>query len=52
MAVAWLLKDPRITSVLIGVSTVEQLDDNLKTLGNLKFSEDELKRIEIILNEK
>src|SRR5664280_2635273 len=52
MAVAWLLKDPRITSVLIGVSTVEQLDDNLKTLGNLKFSEEELKRIEIILKEK
>jgi L-glyceraldehyde 3-phosphate reductase len=52
MAVAWLLKDPRITSVLIGVSTVEQLDDNLKTLCNLKFSEEELKQIEIILKEK
>jgi L-glyceraldehyde 3-phosphate reductase len=52
MAVAWLLKDPRITSVLIGVSTVEQLDDNLKTLCNLKFSEEELNQIEIILKGK
>ena len=38
MAIAWLLKDPRVTSVLIGVSSVEQLDDNLKTLNNLSFS--------------
>jgi L-glyceraldehyde 3-phosphate reductase len=52
MAVAWLLKDPRITSVLIGVSRVEQLDDNLKSLKNLNFSEEEQKRIELILNEK
>lgn len=49
MAIAWLLKDPRITSVLIGVSSVEQLDDNLKTLKNLSFSEEELKMIEVIL---
>ena len=52
MAVAWLLKDPRVTSVLIGVSKVEQLDDNLKTLNNLNFSEEELKKIEFILKEK
>jgi L-glyceraldehyde 3-phosphate reductase len=49
MAIAWLLKDPRITSVLIGVSSVAQLDDNLKTLNNLNFSADELKKIELIL---
>jgi L-glyceraldehyde 3-phosphate reductase len=49
MAVAWLLKDPRVTSVLIGVSKVEQLDDNLKTLNNLNFSDEELKKIELIL---
>jgi L-glyceraldehyde 3-phosphate reductase len=49
MAVAWLLKDPRVTSVLVGVSKVEQLDDNLKTLNNLNFSEEELKKIELIL---
>ena len=52
MAIAWLLKDPRITSVLIGVSNVAQLDDNLKTLNNLKFSEEELKKIEFILTGK
>jgi Predicted oxidoreductases (related to aryl-alcohol dehydrogenases) len=52
MAIAWLLKDPRVTSVLIGVSKVEQLDDNLKTLNNLNFSEEELKKIEFILKEK
>jgi L-glyceraldehyde 3-phosphate reductase len=52
MSIAWLLKDPRVTSVLIGVSSVAQLDDNLKTLNNLSFSEEELKKIEFILNEK
>jgi L-glyceraldehyde 3-phosphate reductase len=52
MAVAWLLKDRRITSVLVGVSSVEQLDDNLKTLSNLVFTEEELKKIESILREK
>jgi L-glyceraldehyde 3-phosphate reductase len=52
MAIAWLLKDKRVTSVLIGVSSVDQLDDNLKTLNNLNFSGEELKEIDIILNEK
>jgi L-glyceraldehyde 3-phosphate reductase len=52
MAIAWLLKDPRVTSVLIGVSSVNQLDDNLKALNNLKFSGEELKKIDFILNEK
>jgi L-glyceraldehyde 3-phosphate reductase len=49
MAIAWLLKDQRITSVLVGVSSAAQLDDNLKALENLAFSEDELKQIESIL---
>ena len=49
MALAWILKDKRITSVLIGASSTEQLDDNLKTLKNLGFSKDELKNIESIL---
>lgn len=49
MALAWLLKDKRITSVLIGASSVEQLDDNLKCLENVSFSSDELKRINDIL---
>jgi L-glyceraldehyde 3-phosphate reductase len=52
MAIAWLLKDPRVTSVLVGVSYVDQLNDNLKTLDNLKFSDEELKNIEVILKEK
>lgn len=52
MAIAWLLKDPRVTSVLVGVSSVEQLDDNLKTLDNLSFSATELDKIESILKEK
>lgn len=49
MAIAWLLKDDRITSVLVGVSRISQLEDNLKALDNLAFSEDELKAIEEIL---
>jgi L-glyceraldehyde 3-phosphate reductase len=49
MAVAWLLKDPRITSVLVGVRNVEQLEDNLKTLSNKTFTADELKAIENVL---
>jgi L-glyceraldehyde 3-phosphate reductase len=49
MAVAWLLKDPRITSVLVGVRNVEQLDDNLKALSNKTFTGDELKVIEKVL---
>jgi L-glyceraldehyde 3-phosphate reductase len=49
MAVAWLLKDPRITSVLVGVRNVEQLDDNLKALINKTFTADELKVIENVL---
>lgn len=49
MAIAWLLKDHRVTSVLIGASSVEQLDNNLKTLNNLSFSDDELRRIDEII---
>lgn len=49
MAIAWLMRKPVITSVLIGVSSVQQLDDNLKTLDNISFTEDELERIEKIL---
>ncbi|HKK43117.1 MAG TPA: L-glyceraldehyde 3-phosphate reductase [Bacteroidales bacterium] len=49
MAVAWLLKDQRITSVLVGVSSVKQLDDNLEALGNKTFTGDELQVIENVL---
>ncbi|MGC8824426.1 MAG: L-glyceraldehyde 3-phosphate reductase [Bacteroidales bacterium] len=49
MALAWLLKDERVTSVLIGTSRVEQIDDCVKALNNLSFSKDELDKIEKIL---
>ncbi len=49
MAIAWLLKDPRITSVLIGVSKPEQLDDNVASVNNSTFSSEEIKQIKTIL---
>lgn len=49
MAIAWLMKDKRVTSVLIGASSVKQLDDNLSCLDKLDFSLDELNSIETIL---
>lgn len=49
MSLAWLLHDERVTSVIIGTSSVAQLDDNLKTLDNLTFSADELAAIDSIL---
>ncbi len=49
MAIAWLLKDRRVTSVLIGASSVTQLKDNLASTNHLVFSADELMRIEEIL---
>ncbi len=49
MALAWLLKDKRVTSVLIGASSVAQLKDNLKALHQTAFTPDELQEIENIL---
>ncbi len=49
MALVWLLHDKRVTSVLIGASSVKQLEENLKSLEGLKFNEDELEAIEGIL---
>jgi len=49
MAIAWLLKDPRITTVLVGVSKPEQLAENVNAVKNLNFSPEELKKIEDIL---
>ncbi|MCH6233594.1 L-glyceraldehyde 3-phosphate reductase [Cognataquiflexum rubidum] len=49
MAIAWLLKDPRITTVLVGVSKPEQLAENVDSVKNLNFSSEELKKIEDIL---
>lgn len=49
LALAWLLKDNRITSVLIGASSVNQLKNNLNSLQQLDFSKSELDAIENIL---
>ena len=49
MAVAWVLRDPRVTSALIGASKVAQVDDNVAALQNLKFSVEELRKIDDIL---
>ncbi|MBW3468091.1 L-glyceraldehyde 3-phosphate reductase [Arthrospiribacter ruber] len=49
LAISWLLKDERITTVLVGVSKASQLADNVKATDNTKFSPDELKDIEEIL---
>jgi len=49
MALSWLLKDKRITSVLIGASSVAQLDNNLEALLKPDYSKDELTAIESIL---
>ena len=52
MAVAWLLKDDRVTSVLVGVSKVQQLEDNIAAIENIQFSREELDKIDRILNFK
>lgn len=49
MSLAWLLKDDRVTSVLIGASSVTQLEENLKAVRNISFTEEELTTIESIL---
>jgi L-glyceraldehyde 3-phosphate reductase len=45
-ALAWALRDPRMTSVIIGASSVKQLEDNVGAIGNLDFSDDELAAID------
>jgi len=51
MAIAWLLKDARVTSVLIGASSVSQLEENLEALDNISFSAEELSSIDGVLAE-
>jgi L-glyceraldehyde 3-phosphate reductase len=50
MALSWILKDPRVTSVLVGASKPEQLTDSLRCLDNVTFSQEELGNIEAILS--
>lgn len=49
MALAWLLRDEQVTSVIVGASSVEQLADNLKALQQTTFDEEELLRIDTII---
>jgi L-glyceraldehyde 3-phosphate reductase len=46
MAIAWVLRDERVTSALIGARTVEQLEDSLGALRKLDFTDDELRAID------
>ncbi|GAB7050879.1 L-glyceraldehyde 3-phosphate reductase [Catenuloplanes indicus] len=46
LALAWALRDPRMTSLIIGASSTTQLETNIAALGNLAFSDDELAEIE------
>ncbi len=46
MALAWILRLPTITSALIGASSVEQIEENVKALDNLVFTDEELRRID------
>ncbi|MFD1504133.1 L-glyceraldehyde 3-phosphate reductase [Georgenia yuyongxinii] len=46
MALAWVLRDPRVTSALVGASSVAQLESSVAALGNLDFTDEELARID------
>ncbi len=48
MAIAWVLSHPEVTTALIGASEIDQIEQNAKAVDNLKFSEDELRRIDEI----
>ena len=50
MALAWVLRDERVTSVIIGTSSVHQLTNNLQTIDNLHFTSEELESIDRILD--
>ena len=52
MALAWLLKDDMVTSVIIGASSVAQLDDNLQGIKNTKFTAEEIEKINQIYSLK
>ncbi len=50
MALAWALRDKRVTSLIVGARNVSQLKDNLKALENTSFTKEELERIDAILD--
>ena len=49
MALAWVLRDPRVTSAVVGASSVAQLEDNVRALDNLAFTSDDLAAIDEVL---
>ncbi len=49
MALAWVLRDERMTSVIVGASSVAQIEDNLRALNHLEFSSEELAEIDSVL---
>ena len=49
LALAWVLRQPAVTSALIGASRVEQLEANLAAVGRLELADDELREIEAVL---
>jgi L-glyceraldehyde 3-phosphate reductase len=51
MALAWVLRDGRMTSALIGASRVEQIEQNVAALANLSFTPEELARIDAIVGQ-
>lgn len=51
MAIAWVLSQPGITSALMGASDIAQIEENVQALGNLKFSEEEIRSIDEIAAE-
>jgi len=51
MALAWVLKDDRITSAILGASKVQQIKDGIEAIKNLNFTKDELNKIEFILRQ-
>jgi L-glyceraldehyde 3-phosphate reductase len=52
MAIAWILRQPQVASVLIGASSANQLKENVKALDNLSFTEDELRLIDKIVSKE
>ena len=52
MSLSWLLSDPRVTSVIIGASSVSQIEDNLNSLENRYFSEEEITEIDSLIGGK
>lgn len=52
MSLSWLLKDNKVTSVIVGASSIEQLADNIDAIKNISFDDIELKQINDIILSK